>query len=104
MLPAGFEPATRGFEVRRLVYDPPRSAVDRQHDGGGRGLMPATPTQRPDDASLAAGLGALLNAGGCAQGYVAVVEREPNVYASSYASDIDRCRLPQGDELRLLCK
>lgn len=61
-------------------------------------------TLRPDDTSLAAGLRALLNDGGFAQGDVTVLEREPNIYSSSYASDIVRCRLPHGDELRLLCK
>jgi hypothetical protein len=45
-------------------------------------------TVRPDDRSLAAGLGALLNDGGFAQGDVTVVERDPNIYSSSYASDI----------------
>jgi hypothetical protein len=66
--------------------------------------MRDTPATRPNDVSLATGLGALLNEGGFVNGEIAIVEREPNVYSTSYASDVVRCRLPEGDELRLLCK
>jgi hypothetical protein len=67
-------------------------------------LRQALLTTRPDDGDLAAELTALLNEGGFARGDVVILEREPNVYSSSYPNDIVRCRLPQGDELELLCK
>jgi hypothetical protein len=66
--------------------------------------MNGLPATRPADADLAAALTALLNEGGLARGDVVILEREPNAYSSSYPNDVVRCRLPQGDELELLCK
>jgi aminoglycoside phosphotransferase (APT) family kinase protein len=63
----------------------------------------------PDDRSLLAGLASVFPGdggtgdGGTGAG-VAVLDRVPNDYASSFPSEIVTCRLGDGRELRLLCK
>jgi aminoglycoside phosphotransferase (APT) family kinase protein len=57
------------------------------------------PIQIPEPEVLARGLRSIFRADS-----LAVLHRQPNVYSSTYASEIVTCRLPGGDERRLLCK
>jgi hypothetical protein len=57
----------------------------------------------PDTPALAAGLAAILGGEGPAADPVTVLRREPNSYASSYASEVVTCRRG-AEELRLYCK
>ncbi len=57
----------------------------------------------PALSALTAGLASVLKADGARNGPVAVLGREPNPYASSYASEIVTCRCG-AEELRLYCK
>jgi len=57
----------------------------------------------PPLSALTAGLASVLKADGARNGPVAVLGREPNPYASSYASEIVTCRCG-AEELRLYCK
>lgn len=54
----------------------------------------------PDRADLESGLSAMHGVGGA----VRVLARRPNVYASTFPSEVVRCRLPDGSVRRLLCK
>ncbi len=57
----------------------------------------------PTLSALTAGLALVLKADSARNGPVAVLGREPNPYASSYASEIVTCRCG-AEELRLYCK
>src|SRR5260370_40325542 len=59
--------------------------------------------QLPDAQTLTAGLTAALSGAGPAAEPVTVLGREPNSYASSFASEIVTCRRG-AEELRLFCK
>jgi Phosphotransferase enzyme family len=62
------------------------------------------PSLLPDLPTLALGLRSVLcphTDGSC---QVTVLEREPNIYASTFPSEIVRCQLKEGTELHLLCK
>jgi hypothetical protein len=58
----------------------------------------------PDQQSLRNSLALILRRHGLADDRVTVVNRQPNVYSSTFPSEIVTCRLPDGDDLRLLCK
>jgi hypothetical protein len=58
----------------------------------------------PDAQTLTAGLTAALGGEGLAGDPVTVLGREPNPYASTFASEIVTCRWPDGTERRLFCK
>ena len=60
--------------------------------------MPASPADYPDPAALAAGLTAVFG------GAVTVLERRPNVLASTYPSEVVTCRLLGGEVRRVFCK
>ncbi len=55
----------------------------------------------PDVDTLACGLKAALKTDGCP---LTIVERQPQIYASSYPSEIVRCRFADGSERQILCK
>src|SRR5262249_33374796 len=67
------------------------------------GLMSEAPLL-PDAPTLSFGLTAALGRVGLAGLAVTVLGREPNPYASTFASEIVTCRLPDGSERRLFCK
>jgi hypothetical protein len=52
----------------------------------------------PPDEALVAGLTTVLGA------RVEILDREPNVYRSSFPSEVVTCRVGEGPEVRLLCK
>ena len=58
----------------------------------------------PDLPTLTRGLTAALNSHGLIDGGVEIIDREINSYAGGSPSEIVKCRLADGSELRLLCK
>lgn len=58
----------------------------------------------PDLPTLTVGLTYVFRSNGYADGQVTIVDREPNVYASTFPSEIVTCRFDNGSELRLFCK
>ncbi len=54
----------------------------------------------PGLESLTSALSAIL----CHDGVAMVLDRKPNIYASTYHSEIVTCRLPDGSERQVLCK
>ena len=58
----------------------------------------------PDLQTLTASLVAVSKGNGWSNGEVTVVERQPNLYSSSYLSEIVTCELDDGRTLRLFCK
>ena len=58
----------------------------------------------PDRRSLTFGLSRALNEYGFAVGNVTVLDRRPNIFASSYPSEIVTCRMPDGRTIQLFCK
>lgn len=58
----------------------------------------------PDLAALTTGLAALWHDKGTAGGQVRIRRRKPNVYASTFPSEVVTCRLGGGDERKLFCK
>jgi hypothetical protein len=66
--------------------------------------MGALCTEFPDLQTLRAGLTSILNMHGVTHGRVTILERQPNLPASSFPAEIVTCRLEDGSELRLVCK
>ncbi len=62
------------------------------------------PSVFPGLSALTAGLTSVLNGNGTQGGPVAVLDRTPNPYASTFASEIVTCRLAGANECRLFCK
>jgi hypothetical protein len=62
------------------------------------------PSVFPDLAALLAGLASVLRDKGAGSEAVAVLDRTPNPYASTFASEIVTCRLAGANECRLFCK
>lgn len=60
--------------------------------------------QVPDLPTLTLGLTSALRNGGHGVSQVSVLEREPNIYASSFASEIVTCGFEDGSRARLLWK
>jgi hypothetical protein len=60
--------------------------------------------QLPDADSLACGISSALAETGNGGGRVAVLEREPCIYSSTFPTEIVTCRTDGGPPLRLLCK
>jgi hypothetical protein len=58
----------------------------------------------PDTTTLAAGLRSLDGPGAAALSQCTVVDREQNIYTSTFPAEIVTCRLIDGSALRLLCK
>jgi hypothetical protein len=58
----------------------------------------------PDLGSLTSGLSRILNENGFAVGIVTVLDRRPNIYTSTYPSEIVTCRAPDGRTVQLFCK
>lgn len=65
--------------------------------------MPDCPVPLPDTQALTDGLAAVLG-DGAAAGPVTVIARKPNVYASTFPSEVVTCRWPDGSKRRLFCK
>ena len=64
-----------------------------------------TPTaQRPNTESLATGLRTVFCDIGLTDGEVKIIDRQPNVYASTFPSEIVTCKFSDGRELQLFCK
>ena len=68
----------------------------------GRKPRPASPF--PDLQALTAGLQALLRRDRPGGGTLTVLRREPNVYESTFPSEVVTCRLADGSWRRLFCK
>lgn len=66
--------------------------------------MPVSQFQLPDLLTLTQGLTSVLRRNGCVKSQVTILGREPNVHASTFPSEIVRCRINDGPELELLCK
>ena len=66
--------------------------------------METSSSRLPDLQTLTAGLNSVLNGDGSGGGPVLLLDREPNDYASGWASEIVTCRLSDGTELRLFFK
>jgi hypothetical protein len=58
----------------------------------------------PELPVLTIGLESVFGGNGAVGGAVAVLDRRPNIYASTFPSEIVTCRFPDGGERRLLCK
>lgn len=58
----------------------------------------------PDLQTLTAGLMSVFSGNGHASNQVIVLDRQPNIYSSTFPSEIVTCRLDEGSELRLYCK
>src|SRR5436309_16091364 len=71
---------------------------------GGSRTMRASPSQFPDLQALAAGLTSVFRAKGCPGGQITVLDRQPNVYSSTFPSEIVTCRFGEESELSILCK
>jgi Phosphotransferase enzyme family len=61
-------------------------------------------TLLPDDQLLKARLESALGGNGSVGEGFTILQRQPNAYASTFPSEIVRCRLGNGSELCLLCK
>ena len=66
--------------------------------------MPRTPPGLPDARALAAGLEAVLQGADAPTGRVAFLRREPNVYGSTFPTEIVTCRVADGGVRRFFCK
>src|SRR4051812_31391750 len=58
----------------------------------------------PDLQTLTSGLTSVLRNHGSTYGQVTIVDRQPNIYATSSPSEVVTCRVDDGSELRLFCK
>jgi hypothetical protein len=58
----------------------------------------------PDLRSLTFGLSRVLNEYGVTVRNVTVLDRQPNIFASSYPSEIVTCRMPDGRTVQMFCK
>src|SRR5260370_13570695 len=58
----------------------------------------------PDEDRLAFALNSAFNSNGNQNGYVAIIQRQFSVRASSYPSEIVTCRFEDGREQRIMCK
>lgn len=58
----------------------------------------------PDHRSLEFGLSRALNVHGFAVGDVTVIDRKPNIYTSTYPSEVVTCLMPDGRTVRMFCK
>ncbi len=58
----------------------------------------------PDLESLTCGLSQVLNAKGIAVGNATVLDRQPNLYTSTYPSEIVTCRMPDESTVQVFCK
>jgi Phosphotransferase enzyme family len=63
----------------------------------GRSLLPNLQT-------LTVGLTSILRSHGSTNGQVTILDRQPNIRASTFPSEIVTCRFDDGSELRLFCK
>lgn len=61
-------------------------------------------SQLPDSRALNAALTAILRRQDRARGQLTILEREPNIYTSSFPSERVVCRFEDGSELQLFCK
>jgi Phosphotransferase enzyme family len=83
-----------------------------QHAGCSCSLRPKERTELmqpplslfPDLQTLTVGLMSVFRGNGSLGGQLAVLERKPNLYASTFPSEIVTCRFDDGRERRLLCK
>lgn len=66
--------------------------------------MQAAVSPYPDMHTLTHGLACVFGNNGSKSGPVKVLDREPNVYSSSFASEIVTCQLADGSQRRLFCK
>jgi hypothetical protein len=64
----------------------------------------ASLSQFPDLQNLTAGLTSVFRSTGRIDTQVTIVEREPNIYASTFPSEIVTCLFDDGSKLRLFCK
>lgn len=66
--------------------------------------MKAPPARFPDLALLGRGLNTVIGANGSNCGRVTIVHRGPVIYASTYPSEVVKCRIGARGELKLYCK
>ena len=66
--------------------------------------MNAAPARFPDLALLSRGLNTVIGGNGSNCGRVTIVHRRPVIYASTYPSEVVKCRIGARGELRLYCK
>ena len=66
--------------------------------------MDRSPATNTDLDALSTALGSAIAESGVPAGKLTVVARQPNVYASTFPSEIITCRLGDRKELRLFCK
>lgn len=78
----------------------------RRHENSPMAQMtpPDSRSRESESEALTAGLSSVLVAAGCTDQSVAVLLRERNDYASSYASEVVTCQLADGSELKVFCK
>jgi hypothetical protein len=58
----------------------------------------------PNLQTLTDGLASVLRSNGSTNNEATILRRHPNIYASSFPSEIVTCRVDDGSELRLFCK
>jgi Phosphotransferase enzyme family len=66
--------------------------------------LPISSAQFPDLQVLTLGFTSVFRSNGYTDGQVTVLDREPNIYTSSFPSEVVTCRFDDGSELQLLCK
>jgi len=66
--------------------------------------MPRYSLHLPDSESLSFVLSKVLNENGFVEGNIKVLDRQPNIYSSTYPSEVVTCLLPNGHTLQIFCK
>jgi len=66
--------------------------------------MDRSPGATPDLDTLSTGLGAAVAESGVLAGELSVIARQPNIYTSTFPSEIITCRVGNGATIRMLCK
>ncbi len=67
-------------------------------------MMAESRFQFPDVQTLTGGLTSVFRANGAAESRVTILARKPEMYASSFASEIVTCRVNDGQPMRVFCK
>lgn len=66
--------------------------------------MTSSKSELPEIDNLQSGLNSALKDEGLLKGKLTIVARQPNVYASTYPSEIVTCRIGDGPKVQLFCK
>ena len=66
--------------------------------------MPTSPNLLPDSQALIHGFNTIFGIFDSPEARVVILDREPNASESTFPSEVVTCQLPDGSELRFLCK